>query len=95
MFPQLFGASSESSGDKIMALDAHRGHNTVVAGGYFTNKNLARDETGAFDVGYQDHDKAKYPIIILYPNKSNWTKTPSFHTVRYDGEDAILDIAVY
>ena len=94
MFPHLFGSKAGTAGEKILALDVHHAHETVVAGGYFTDNQLARDETGAFDTGFQDLNSAMYPIIIIYPNSEQDTKKPSYHTVRYDGSDAILDVAV-
>ena len=94
MFPQVFGSSAGTFGEKVLALDVHNAHQTIVAGGYFTDKQLARDETGAFDTGFQDLSKDKYPIIGLYPMNSEVNKKANYHTVRYDGADAFLDVAV-
>ena len=94
MFPQVFGSTEGTNGEKLLAVDVYVDLNTVVAGGYFTDKQLARDETGAFDTGFQDLSKDKYPIIGLYPMNSEVNKKANYHTVRYDGADAFLDVAV-
>ena len=38
IFPQVFGSSAGTFGEKVLALDVHNAHQTIVAGGYFTDK---------------------------------------------------------
>ena len=78
--------------DLVNGVDFHPVLLTVVAVGHFSDKQMARTETGRFDNNFHDLEWGKIPSITIYPDKDD--KEPSFYTVRFGEGSTFIDVDI-